>query len=230
MLPLPDFFGATAATADAGRGRRAGGSVLWSRAVAGGGAVGTFALGVSREVGGETETRLGPSEIGAAGSGTGGSLFALLTGLTGIEPELDPAAGIPTSVTFLAARFPLGLFSASVVAPARGVKSGLFPISSIEPPASLSASSRSSAACFITVFSWRGAVSGVLARLGIIPPLAAFGGGGADAPIPMIVSLRTSPGRSDPGTILGRSEDRGRSETWRVAALTAASPASFSVA
>ncbi len=137
---------------------------------------------------------------------------------------------------------PLGFRSSSAAVPTRGAslfpsaKSGLFPISSIEPPASLSASSRSSAACFITVFSLTGPVSGSLVEPGNIPAAAAVPaglGGGTDAPIPMIVSLRISPGRSEPavpGTAFGCSEFFGRSEICRVAAFTAASPASFSVA
>ena len=115
-----------------------------------------FALCVRRGEASEVPS-FGESDVRVVPAGRGG----LLAGLpAGIDPD-DPGPGIPSSVPFFFS------FSSSTGA-TRGVslfpsaKSGLFPISSIEPPASFSASSRSSAACFITVFSLTGPASGAL--------------------------------------------------------------------
>jgi hypothetical protein len=226
---MPPFDrGGSAAAAAAGRDLgAAGGSVRRCREVGAGSS--TVALALSFDEGGGAEAFLGGAsdfsrasfasgavgwtEVGAwevrappmGRSEPGGSLLVVAGGM---EPGLvDTVAGVGTPISVAVAPGRAGL-------PAS--KSGLLPISSIDPPASLSASSRSSAACFMTVFSFTGPSSGALVVVGNIPPPP--GGGGLEAPIPMIVSLRTSPGRSEPG--FAGSTTFGRSEMGLVAALT----------
>ena len=237
MTAPPDFFGAGAAMAAAALASgRAGGSVFRCRDDGPVSSVETLALGVSRVVGGTVEFFRGGSELTrwAGGEAAAGGPDDVVRAVAAafMPPEEVGAAGIPISVPFAAvcgaAAAPTGAgFPVSE-------KSGLFPISDIEPPASLSASSRSSAACFITVRSFGGGISPSLLVCGNIPAAGATGvsaasgrGGGVEAPIPMIVSLRTSPGRSCPGAT---DTGRGRSDIISVDDATAASLASFSVA
>ncbi len=132
------------------------------------------------------------------------------------------ASGSPTGVS-IGSRAG-GCLPSAVTPP----KSGLLPMSSREPPASRSASSRSSAACFITVGSGRSSPSE--AREGTSPKVmvAAGGGvkpvcagiwevrsaaGGGGVAMPMMVALRAAAnvargaaaGTGSPGAVTGTS-------------------------
>jgi hypothetical protein len=125
----------------------------------------------------------------------------------GVSGDFRPGAGL--------------LVDPAGVGPAGPEKSGFVPISAIEPPASRSASSRSSAACLMTVWSSFGGMSLSEAVLGNIaggpdagrggtegaPPKGVRGPGGVDAgrggvelvgvndemPRPIMVALRANP-------------------------------------
>ena len=147
-------FGATGGGGDDG---------AFTKAAGGGDESGLGATGGGGDDGAFTRIGAGP-DAGAAGAtprddGGGG-------GLAAVDPKGDRATGATGEGAPLVGGIDNGLGAVGLL----DAKSGLFPTSSMDPPAPLSASSSNSAACFIMVRSSGGGISSSDCVAGKNPP------------------------------------------------------------